>query len=85
MNDDVFDCNVKFIIIYYIINNEKINEIIEIIYINWSIIIWNKKKQFIFNKLFKSKFIMIIKLKKYYKIFKNKIQYISIIMQIKIY
>ena len=25
--DNVFDCNVKFIIIYYIINNEKINEI----------------------------------------------------------
>ena len=46
LHDDVFDCNVKFIIIYYIINNEKINENIEIIYINWSIIIWNKKKQF---------------------------------------
>ena len=27
LNDDVFDCNDKFIIIYYIINNEKINEI----------------------------------------------------------
>ena len=23
LNDDVFDCNDKFIIIYYIINNEK--------------------------------------------------------------
>ena len=27
LNDDVFDCNVKFLIINYNINDEKINEI----------------------------------------------------------